>query len=73
MFWVIRDVERAIAQTGDVSLGTAVGEHEIKDELTVILIFPGKRFDAFLDCFEAESCHLVHPSVQRNSPRLLGR
>lgn len=52
VFRILSDVERAIAKTGDVSLGTAVGEHEIEDELAVVFIVSSKRFDAFFDCFE---------------------
>jgi len=59
---ILSNVERAIAQTRDISLGAAVCEHEIKDELAVIVILPGKGLDAFFDCFEVESCHLNRPS-----------
>lgn len=62
VLWILSNVERAIVQARDISLGAAVCQQEIKDELAVIVILPGKGLDAFFDCLEVESCHLNRPS-----------
>ena len=52
-----RDVEGAVAQAGDIALGTPVGKKEIKDDLSVIRCASSKGFDAFLNSLQAQPCH----------------